>query len=140
MTDAIPTQGVVVARGNGASPEVFNAIAEIRSFDGPGGSASVIDASSLDSTAREKLMGLPDEGQFSFEANLVKGDTNGQDALRADRAARVARNFKVTLPDGSPETEITFTAYVLEFRITGGVDEVITAAITLEITGAVSYS
>lgn len=138
-TGAIETQGVLIQRGDGGGPvETFATIGEIISFDGPGGSASVIDATSLDSVAREKLMGLPDEGQFSFEMNLVPGD-EGQQGLRADRKARVLRNFKITLTD-EDQTTLTFSAFVLEFSISGGVDDKVTASCTMEISGEVVWS
>lgn len=138
MTDAIETQGVEIKRGDGASPEVFTKIAEIASFDGPGGSAAVIDATSLDSTAREKLMGLADEGQFSFEMNLVPDDT-AQTGLRTDRTNRTLRNFEIALTDAAATT-LSFAAFVLEFAISGAVDDKVTANCTLEISGAVTWS
>ena len=43
-TGALETQGVVLKIGDGGGPEVFEAIGEVTDFDGPGGSANVIDA------------------------------------------------------------------------------------------------
>lgn len=139
MSDAIESQGVILQRGNGATPtEVFGAVAEITDFDGPGGTASVIDTTSLQSTAKEKLMGLKDEGQFSFTANLIPVDV-GQVGLRADRDARTLRKFKLILTD-TASTTLTFAAYVLGFSINGAVDDKINASITLEISGAVAWA
>lgn len=138
MSDAIESQGVQIQRGNGATPEVFSTIAEITDFDGPGGSASEIDTTSLDSTAREFLMGLKDEGQFTFNSNLVPSDT-AQSGLRSDRDNRTLRNFKVILTDASATT-LTFSAYVMGFSISGGVDSKIGASITLRISGAVTWA
>lgn len=135
---SLETQGVVIARGDGGGPEVFNAIGEVVSFQGPGGSASVIDVTHLGSAAKEKRMGLMDEGQFTFEMNLDTADTQ-HDGLRADRAARTLRNFQVTLTD-SPATVISFSAYVLSFSIQGAVDDKIAASVTLEISGAVTWA
>ena len=56
-------------------------------FNGPSGSAAVIDITTLGSTAKEKLMGLPDEGQLSGDLLYLSTDA-GQIALIADRASR----------------------------------------------------
>jgi len=137
-TNALETQGVVFKRGDGGGPEVFTAVGEVNSFDGPGGAATIIDATHLASTAREKIMGLPDEGQFSMELNLDPSDTQ-QIGLKDDRAARTKRNFELLLTD-SPATKLSFAGFVMEFRISGGVDDKINASVTIEITGAVTWS
>lgn len=138
-TKALGAQGVLIKMGNGASPEVFNTIAEVKGFDGPGGSATVIDASTLDSTAKEKIMGLPDEGQFTMDVHFDPTNTNGQVAMQTARAARTKKNFKVTLTD-SGAMDVTFSGYVTGFSLSGAVDNIIAAKITIEITGAVTYT
>lgn len=138
MSEAIASEGILIQRGNGASPEVFTTIGEITDFDGPGGSASVIDATHLGSLAKEKLIGLPDEGQFSFNVNFIGGDP-GQVGLRNDRQNRTLRNTKVIFPDSSTTTA-TFAAFVLSFSTSGAVDDKVSGAISLEITGLVDWS
>ena len=69
MANAIETQGVTIGVSTG-SPTSFSNIGNVTDFSGPGGQATVIDVSNLDSTFREKIMGLPDEGQFTFNINL----------------------------------------------------------------------
>jgi hypothetical protein len=128
---SIESQGVVLKR-NGV------AIAEVISFTGPGGAASVIDQTSLDSTAREKRMGLPDEGQLSMELNLVPGDT-AQDGLRDDRDNRTLQSFSIELTDAGVMT-LSFSGYVLNFAIAGAVDDVVKASIVIEIDGAVTWT
>lgn len=137
-TLAMVTEGVVIARGDGASPEVFTTIGECTDFDGPSGSAAVIDATHFQSTAKEKVIGLPDEGQFTISGNFI-GTNSAQTGLRTDRTNRTLRNFKVTLTD-SPATVLTFAAYVLSFSISGAVDDKIPFSVTLEISGAVTYA
>jgi hypothetical protein len=65
-SNAIESQGVELKRYNGAS---YDLIPEIKSFTGPGGSATVIDVTDLQSVAKEKRMGLPDEGQLQITSN-----------------------------------------------------------------------
>ena len=130
-SNAIETQGVTFAWNT-------ELIGEIVSFNGPGGSASVIDVTHLGSTRREKRMGIADEGQFSFEVNLVPGNA-GQVALRADRASRTKRECVLTLTDTS-STTLTFDAFCTQFSIQGSVDIKVSASVTLEITGEVLWS
>lgn len=137
-SNAINAQGVQLLRGDGGSPEILSLIGEVQSFDGPGGSATVIDVSTLQSLAKEKRMGLPDEGQFTFEVNLDPSDTQ-QMGLVADRKARVKRHFRMILTDAAATT-LNWDAFVLDFKINGSVDNVVKASVTLEITGPVDWS
>jgi hypothetical protein len=135
-SNAINAQGVALKRGNGGAPEIFSLVGEVTKFDGPGGSASVIDVTTLQSQAKEKRMGLMDEGQFTITLNLDPTDAQ-QTGLRTDRANRTARNFQLVLTDVAATT-LLFTAFVLEFKISGAVDGVVQASVTLEITGPVT--
>ena len=58
----------------------------LMSFDGPAGSSPVIDITNLASTAREKLVGIQDEGQVSGELLFLPTDV-AQISLRTDRQA-----------------------------------------------------
>ena len=138
MSEAIATQGAQFQRGDGAATEAFATIAEVKSFSGPGGEASEIDVTSLDSTGKEFRLGLQDEGNITLDCLLVPGDT-AQVGLRADRADGTVRNFKLILPD-TAATTLSFAALVKGFSIAGGVDDVVSASISLRVTGAVAWS
>ena len=60
---AITAQGIIIARFGATA---FETIPNVVSFQGPGGQASVIDVTNLASTAKEKRVGLRDEGQLSL--------------------------------------------------------------------------
>jgi predicted secreted protein len=137
-SNAIETQGMQLQIGDGATPEVFTKISEIKNFSGPGGSASVINVASLDSTAQEKRMGLVDEGQLQFTINYVPADPQHA-ALRAARASREQANFRLIFTD-TGATQWDFAAFVTGFSVSGGVDAVVEAQVTLEITGAITES
>ena len=140
MTAAIPTQGVTIARGDGASPEVFTLIAEITDFDGPGGERPDIDVSSLDSTSREYLAGLNDGGDFTCTMNMLPVDAQ-QVAIRdVDQfESGTARNFRITLTDAGATT-ITFAAFVKQYRVSGSVDDRVIANVTMRVTGTPVYA
>jgi len=134
--NALVSQGMTIGIGDGASPEVYTTIADVISISGPGGSSAVIDTTDLSSTAKEKRMGLPDEGQVTLEINYIPA--NVQHALlRSTRAAQTLVNFRITFTD-SPMTTWTFAANVLGFSISNAVDAVTTASVTLEVTGSIT--
>lgn len=137
MAKAIEAQGVKLALSTG-SPTAFSDIGNITDFSGPGGQASVIDVSNLDSTFREKFMGLPDEGQITFTLNFDPDNTTHQ-TLRANRAARTRTEFRITLTDATATVGIFF-GYVLGLVLSGGVDQVVKAALTVEIDGPVAWA
>lgn len=138
MANAIETQGTVIQVTDGGSPTEYQTIPNVTDFSGPGGQASVIDASSLASTRREKLMGLADEGQFSMTLNWDPDSTVHQ-LLRTLRNNRTAAEFKITLADDTPVSG-TFTGYVLGVTLSGGVDQVVKAAVTVEISGEIAWA
>lgn len=135
-SNAIEAQGIVISRGTGSGPITYTAIPEIKSFSGPGGSASVIDVTDLASLAKEKRMGLADEGQLQLTINYIP-DNTVHAALRADRAARSKVPFQITFTD-TGVTVWTFEAFVTGFSVSGAVDGVVEAQVSLEITGAIT--
>ena len=141
-SNAFNAQKTIIAR-EGTTPGTFTPIAEIRSFSGPGGQANIIDATTLESLGKEKVMGLQDEGQLTLEMNFVPGN-QGQKDLLADRAAGLKKKFKITFSDvitsgSAAGTTATFDAFVIGFTVSGGVDALTSAQVTLEITGAVAW-
>lgn len=136
--NSIEAQGTTIAYSTETSPSAFANIGNIVSFSGPGGQASVIDVTNLDSTAREKRMGLPDEGQFTLEVNLDP-DSTAHTALRNNRKNRTRTEFKVTLTDSTPTT-LVFWGYVLGFEVSGAVDGPVKCTITIEIDGPVTWA
>lgn len=138
MAKAIESQGVVLKISQDGSPSTFNTIPNITDFSGPGGQASVIDVSNLSSTRREKLMGLADEGQLSFNINYDPDDT-AHGLLRTHRNNRTRVEFQMTLTDATAKV-FTFWGYVLGFVVSGAVDQAIKAAVTIEIDGAIVES
>ncbi|MCK5581325.1 MAG: hypothetical protein KAJ18_08640 [Candidatus Omnitrophica bacterium] len=133
--NALTSQGIVLAIGSG-SPVSYTAIPEIKTFNGPGGAGQVIDVTDLDSAAMEKIMGLPDEGQLSFDINYIP-DNAVHVSLRTARENQTLTPMKITFTD-TTGTVWTFNAYVTGFTVTGGVNAALNAAVTLEITGAIA--
>lgn len=110
-------------------------IGGVKSFSGlHGGSASVIDTTDLDSLAKEKLAGLPDEGSLTLGLDLIAGDA-GQTAIDAARISGVATPFRITFNNGD---QYSFSVLVLSNEVSGQVDQIIETSAKLEISGAVT--
>lgn len=134
--DIDTTGGTLTAANGTLTPVALTEIAEVKSFSGLDGAASDIDVTHLGSTAKEFLIGLVDEGGFSFEMNRVAADP-GQAALLTSRNAGTLKSYKLTLPNAETAT---FSAYAKTFPVTGGVDGVVGHAIGLRISGAVVWA
>jgi hypothetical protein len=119
-----------------ATPLALTTIAGVKTFSGFDGSSADIDVSTLSSTAKEFLVGLRDEGGFSFEMNRVASDP-GQGALLTSRNASTLKTYKLTLPNAETAT---FSAYAKTFPVAGAVDAAVTHSISLRITGAVVWA
>jgi predicted secreted protein len=134
-TSALSSQGCTIHLSEG-SPTSWAQITEVSSINGPSGSATIIDVTDLSSTAKEKTMGLMDEGQVTLDCNYLP-DNAVHDRLRSARAAKELLAFKITFTDTAPATVFYFSAYVTGFAVTAGVDQALKVSVTLEITGAV---
>ena len=135
---AIESQGTIVFWSTSTGLSTAQSIGGVMGFNGPSGSANVIDITTLQSTAKEKQMGLPDEGQLSFDTIYLSTDV-GQIALRNDRASRTKRKVALQLTDSSTQL-VHADAYCTGFSVTGAVDDVLKASYTLELTGALTWT
>ena len=119
-----------------ATPLAWLEIGEVTDWDGPGGSATMYETTHLRSEAKEKKIGLMDEGQLTLSINWEPSDT-GQQAARDARAARTEKSFRLTYTDDSTAT---FDGYVMGMSSSGGVDNKVSGSITIEISGPVEYA
>ena len=136
---AIQSQGCLFYWSSNTTPSTNNPVGEVKTFSGPSGSAAIIDITHLGSVAKDKLVGLRDEGQITFECNLMTSATIGQMMMKTDRAARNIRCWSIILTDAST-SRLDGQGYCTGFSISGGVDDVVKASITIEIAGAVTWT
>lgn len=135
----IESQGTKLYYSTEGSPTNFVQVKNVTNIRGlGGGSAPVIDASNLDSTFKEKMMGLPDEGQLACDINLDPDDASHV-AMRTARASRARTEFKITFTDSTPATAVFF-GYVLTFPIDLAVGQLVRGGLTIEIDGPVTWA
>lgn len=134
--NALESQGMKLKIDLGtSSPSIYTQIPDVKNINFRTGSASVIDTTDLSSTAKEKRMGLQDEGQLTFTLNFVPNQTTHAELLQA-KSDRQVREFELELTD-TPATKYRFSGFVLSVPISAGVDAVIESNVTVEITGSV---
>jgi hypothetical protein len=121
--------------------DATGAVGQVNTINGPTGAAAIIDVTHLGSTAKEKLMGLPDEGQITLELNLDYSTTTNDKhkALVADRKARTKRAWGIILADGSSSL-LKGDGYCTGFAVSGSVDAKLVASVTIEIDGPVTWT
>jgi hypothetical protein len=134
-SSAISAQGTTFAINDTGTVEapVWTKVKNIKSYSGFDGSATELDATDLDSTAKETLLGLQDWGSFSVDVNLDYADP-GQAAMLASKRASTLKQYKLTLPNGYTHT---FSASVKSFPIAGGTDALLNNTIAMTISGDV---
>ena len=134
--NALESQGTKVQMNSIASPATFSDIPEVKEITFRTGSAAVIDVTDLSSAAKEKRMGLADEGQMTMTLNWIP--TNAVHAeIDAAKADRKPRSFRILLSDTGTYT-YSFDGFVLGVSLSASVDGVLEASVTIEITGAVT--
>lgn len=122
--------------GGTATPVAWTQVANVKTFSGMDGAAADIEVSNLQSVAKEFLMGLQDEGQFSMELDLDSTDP-GQNAMLAARTALAKKNFRLTLPNAATAT---FFGFCKKVSASGGVDQAMKRSVDIRITGAVTWA
>ncbi len=140
------TQGIVVYIGTTAtdgSSDTYTQVKRVKNVGGLGPEAQVIDATTLEDSAKQKLKGIPDNGDVEISGNRVFTDA-GQNALEdaAQDTDDEPYNVRIEVPgaaSGGDDVRYSFKALVTTFRTQPGqVDGLIEFTSTIAITGAVT--
>lgn len=140
-TNALIGMGVLFARGDGASPEVYTNIAEVIDVSPPSMTKDQVEATHTGSTDsfREFIPGLKDGGEASITVNFLPSDAtqgNASGGLLNDFInLTAAGNFRISFP-GSPTVTWTFAATVIGYEVATPLDDRMTAVITFKVAGA----
>ena len=141
-TAATDSHGTLLQRGNGASPEIFTTVAEVRDIDAPGISKNRHEATSHDSNGwSERISGIKTLGEMSCEINWIPSNTTHNEVagLIYDATSETDRNYRLVFPDASAE-KMTFRGTVTEFQSMAPVDGVLRAKVKFDATGAPTWS
>jgi len=133
--NAVLTQGTILQRGDGGTPEVFTAVPEITAITGPTATKAQIDVTDLSSTAKQFLGGLADFGQMTVEIHYIPGNAV-HTAIRNDfiNAASPVHNWKLLFVNSH---QWAFQAFVMGFPGNTQMNATQKGTITLRLTGPV---
>lgn len=141
MSNAILATGTLLARGDGASPEVFTTVAEIQAIKPAARSRNEIDVSTHNAGVEEKILGMLRTGQVTGTLNWIPSNATHASTsvgMLADLVANTEQNWRITFVD-SPATVYTFLARVQLFdpqELT--TDSPMTVSFALTINGAIT--
>jgi hypothetical protein len=133
--NAVLTQGTILGRGDGGTPEVFTTVPDVVSISGPDATKAEIDVTDLQSAAKEYKGGLADFGRMTVEMNYIPGNVV-HTAIRNDFISNLSpvRNWKLTFVNGR---FWNFAAFVSGFPGSTQADSVHKASLTLRLSGPV---
>ncbi len=133
-------KGTLQKLGNGASPEVYSTIGQVRSISGPTTKATVQDVTTHSTAGNwmEKLATLIEPGTLSFPINYDPADATHQFAtgLWNKLINLTVTAFETVFP--ASMGKLTYEAYLTSHAFDCPVDNVLQANIELTIYGAIS--
>ena len=138
-TTAIFAQGTLIAKDSGGG--VFTTpIAECKTIQGPSMRGELIDVTHQTSPSgfREKLAGLIDGGEVTFEINYVPSNSTHA-GLLADFKARARDDYQVQ-PAGGGGVDWQFLGQVVGFELSAPVDGALTANVTVAVVGEPDFT
>lgn len=138
-------RGALLKMGDAGSPEVFTSVANIASVNGPNESMTMLDGTHLNSGEfMEKIPGMKDGGQVTLTCHFdpTNATHDATTGLKQKFDDKELTNFKIDLSGVGWTTNnlISFAAYVNLGAISLAPNEIITRDVTLEVSGAVTWS
>ena len=108
-------------------------------WSAPSGAANIIDITDLKSIAKEKMVGIRDEGELSL--TLIYNATDAaQQSMISCRSSQEERAWIVRLYEGTTVLQwYRSHGYVSQFAISGAVDDKIMANAVIMISGPVTF-
>lgn len=136
----LPGKGTKLQMGDGATPEVFTAVAQVTRISGPSGKAGTRDVTHLDSVVKQKAGTIADWGTITITVLFNPADT-GHTGIRDKLKSAALTNFKLQFNDGqTTPASILLPSIVTGWNLTGfEVDGNVEAEIELEIADDVTF-
>lgn len=137
-------KGVVLGIEITATPGTYTPLAQVRGLSGPALAADVLDVTCHESPGfyRQKVSGLLDAGEVTLDllfdpVEATQGD--GVDGILALFDAGATHNFQIVWPDVAL-SEWDFAGIVSGYQPDAPVDDVLSASVTITLTGQPDYS
>lgn len=153
MAKGIKTQHTELYFVNNAGTPALVKLGALTDFSGLGGQKAEIDATNLDSLAKEFFTGLEDPGTFSANLNLDPSDAVHQALIKVKDDGTI-NEFILCLADGTTaptystgsitaptdRSSVAFSASVQQLTISGAADGILKAAAQFRITGLPAWT
>jgi predicted secreted protein len=132
--------GTLLKIGDGTTVEGFNTLVGVRNLGGPEFSLEMIDTThhSSASAYREMVASFISAGTVNFDLLFDSAD-NYHLQLFTDFEARTLRNWELVFTDTGTQTH-SFSAYISSMALAAPIDDAVTMACTITISGAVTRS
>jgi hypothetical protein len=134
VATAIIGYGTLFSFGNGATPEVFTALAEVVDVTPPSDTVDIIETTHMTSPNRTKefIAGLNDPGECSFDIHFIPGA--GDDAvIQTRRNLGTKNNYRITWSNG---VTWTFAGILTGYTPSAPVNDRMTATVTFKVTSS----
>jgi hypothetical protein len=131
--------GVQVKRGDGAGTEVFTVVPEMTIAPNLGAEYGLVEVSNYDSVQLKEYVAesLGDGAEVTMEWNLILGDTQ-QEGVKADIDAGTARNYEMTITDGTNTLTSSFTLIPKGWNRNTSFTEANKLSASFKISGAIT--
>ena len=136
MTNALRAQGTKIQHGVAT---VFSDVEEASDIKLGGVSVSSIDVTHLQSTSKEFIAGLKDNGTCDVSCNFTNGTV--QTAMRADMNTGTTSSYKVVIPSPTVTITIAFSGFLTKYAGPDAkVDGKLEIQMTIKITGDITIT
>jgi len=132
--------GSVIEIVSDSSPDLFVALAEVKSITPPSIDVDQVEVTHMQSPNRfrEFISGLLDGGEASFEMNFIPGSTSDDrlfELLNLPTGVSRRRACRISYPNG---VTWSFNAEVTGYEPDVPFDDAMTATVTLKVTGTIT--
>lgn len=124
--------------GDGAGSESFSDMCAVIDFGEFGEEKTLVDITTLCSSAREYRGGLADGLEIPLEMNFQVGEPTARSLYR-DYQNATLRNFRIVAQGGSPQEAFSFSASVRGWKLKAPNGDKSTITFQLKVSGAVSW-
>ncbi len=137
-------KGVSLWVGNGASPEVFTKIANVKPVTGPTYNVTIVDTTTHSTVGnfREKAAVLIDAGKIGFKVNYDPSDPTLAPSTGILNTLQnlTEKNYRLQFPPSDTlHTRMNFKGFVSSHNFTFPVDNVIEADVAFDIDGPITF-
>lgn len=134
MATPVGAYTTTIARGDGASPEVFSTVPKVENLGLPELSVTLVDGTVFgDEFPVRVATGQRSIGEISFTIQYDQSDSV-HSAIRGQWTGKTASNYKITKPSGT--TSIVMSCYVSRWQETAERDGLLKVNVTLSPSGS----